>query len=354
MATIQTRSEDAVNRREQYMLGKLERELGIRFRPVLPEQAGDPGRLLFLPSGTALEVEESLSPRERALITLLLGEIEERRFDPQETLEYWVRGCVAGREPELPEEVRGLAWKRRVPLLMSAFSPVSPAFHGELEEVCRAYFAGTDPWLVEAGRDIWVVFVPLSALGEAEEPMSRDELRILLLQGAEGWAEAVASEAGKNLRLIVHPPLGSAEEAAEALAELGALERLVHRLLPEREVSGSWQWEPEKLAAALDPEAALAFLRRHGPEDESGIPELRRTLEAFFRFDLNVSETARHLYIHRNTLLYRLDRFRRETGLDVRKFEDAVIARLWLVLSRMWESDRSPLDELRKKESDFL
>ena len=54
-------------------------------------------------------------------------------------------------------------------------------------------------------------------------------------------------------------------------------------------------------------------------EDE----ELIETAEAFVRCSLNVSETSRLMNIHRNTLMYRLDKIKRETGYDLRKFEDA-------------------------------
>lgn len=48
-----------------------------------------------------------------------------------------------------------------------------------------------------------------------------------------------------------------------------------------------------------------------------------------------MSETAKKLYIHRNTLLYRLDKFKNETGLDVRTFHDAVLVKLALVLYKV-------------------
>ncbi|GJM80639.1 hypothetical protein HMSSN139_31350 [Paenibacillus sp. HMSSN-139] len=51
--------------------------------------------------------------------------------------------------------------------------------------------------------------------------------------------------------------------------------------------------------------------------------------------DCNVSETAKRLYIHRNTLLYRMDKFKQETGLDVRTFNDAVLVKLELLLYKV-------------------
>ena len=52
--------------------------------------------------------------------------------------------------------------------------------------------------------------------------------------------------------------------------------------------------------------------------------EMLQTIEMFFHKDLNLSDTARQLFIHRNTLVYRLDKVQRQTGLDLRHFDDAV------------------------------
>ena len=49
------------------------------------------------------------------------------------------------------------------------------------------------------------------------------------------------------------------------------------------------------------------------------------TIDKFFENSLNISETSRQLFVHRNTLVYRLDKIERLTGLDLRKFDDAVV-----------------------------
>ena len=56
--------------------------------------------------------------------------------------------------------------------------------------------------------------------------------------------------------------------------------------------------------------------------------EETQAAEAFFENSLNVSETARKLFIHRNTLVYRLDKLQKLTGLDIRVFEDAMTYRI--------------------------
>ena len=56
------------------------------------------------------------------------------------------------------------------------------------------------------------------------------------------------------------------------------------------------------------------------------------TINKFFENNLNVSETSRQLYIHRNTLVYRLDKLQKSTGLDLRVFEDAITFKIALMV----------------------
>jgi carbohydrate diacid regulator len=56
------------------------------------------------------------------------------------------------------------------------------------------------------------------------------------------------------------------------------------------------------------------------------------TINRFFDNNLNVSETSRQLYIHRNTLVYRLDKLQKMTGLDIRLFEDAITFKIALMV----------------------
>lgn len=60
--------------------------------------------------------------------------------------------------------------------------------------------------------------------------------------------------------------------------------------------------------------------------------ETLSTINKFFENSLNVSETSRQLYIHRNTLVYRLDKLEKSTGLDLRKFEDAITFKIALMV----------------------
>ena len=69
-------------------------------------------------------------------------------------------------------------------------------------------------------------------------------------------------------------------------------------------------------------------------EDE----DMAATAEEFLESSLNISETSRNLYMHRNTLMYRLDKIERMTGLDIRKFSDAVTFRVIAILYKLSQS----------------
>ena len=68
----------------------------------------------------------------------------------------------------------------------------------------------------------------------------------------------------------------------------------------------------------------------HGPDEFD--EETLMTIYKFFENSLNVSETSRQLFIHRNTLVYRLDKLQKQTGLDLRVFEDAITFKIALMV----------------------
>jgi carbohydrate diacid regulator len=67
--------------------------------------------------------------------------------------------------------------------------------------------------------------------------------------------------------------------------------------------------------------------------------EMLMTVSKFFENNLNLSEAARKLYIHRNTLIYRLEKIQRITGLDLRTFEDAVLLKIIIMLGKSLSSN---------------
>ena len=66
--------------------------------------------------------------------------------------------------------------------------------------------------------------------------------------------------------------------------------------------------------------------------------EMTTTAEEFLENSLNLSETSRNLFMHRNTLMYRLDKIERLTGLNIRQFSDAVTFRVISILFKLLQS----------------
>lgn len=63
------------------------------------------------------------------------------------------------------------------------------------------------------------------------------------------------------------------------------------------------------------------------------------TIQKFFDNNLNVSETSRKLFVHRNTLVYRLEKIKKITGLDLREFDDAIVFKVALMVDKYLQSD---------------
>ena len=69
--------------------------------------------------------------------------------------------------------------------------------------------------------------------------------------------------------------------------------------------------------------------------------ETLMTIQCFFENNLNVSETSRKLFVHRNTLVYRLEKVRKLTGLDLREFEHAITFKVALMVKKYLTSKPS-------------
>ena len=74
------------------------------------------------------------------------------------------------------------------------------------------------------------------------------------------------------------------------------------------------------------------------------------TIHKFFENNLNISETARQLYVHRNTLVYRLERIEKVLGLDIRTFEDAMLFKIALMVISNMNYQKSLLEREKEEE----
>ena len=89
---------------------------------------------------------------------------------------------------------------------------------------------------------------------------------------------------------------------------------------------------------AVDEQAAAGLGDIQVVLKESLDEETLFTIQKFFENNLNVSETSRKLFVHRNTLVYRLEKIKRLTGLDLREFDDAIVFKVALMVRKYLSS----------------
>ena len=132
-------------------------------------------------------------------------------------------------------------------------------------------------------------------------------------------------------------------EVARNVGELHSSYRQARRAIeigrvyaPERTIHVYRSMLLERFLSELSPEVAEHYHSLLFNRSTARLfgEEMLYTIEMFFKKDLNLSDTARQLYIHRNTLVYRLDKVQRQVGLDLRKFEDAVTFKMLLEMSK--------------------
>ena len=148
--------------------------------------------------------------------------------------------------------------------------------------------------------------------------------------------DTAETEAGIRLQAGIGRITRNAAELKASFAEAEAALDTGRRFLPGETVYAYNRLATERLMDAI-PAEIRAQLRKElfTPETRKLLnSEMMETIEAFFRNDLNLSTTAREMFIHRNTLIYRLDKIRKATGFDLRRFQDAAAFRL---LSRLPE-----------------
>ncbi len=134
-------------------------------------------------------------------------------------------------------------------------------------------------------------------------------------------------------RVALSRPVRHMDRLPEALRESMEAMQIGRRYYPNRLIDAADALGEGRLFYTLPRQTGMDYLREilsesFRADSHAFEGDLLRTAEAFLANDLNIAETARTLHVHRNTLIYRLDQIRNETGLDIRRFEDAMRYRL--------------------------
>jgi len=180
--------------------------------------------------------------------------------------------------------------------------------------------------LVEMDRHLVALVKDMAMVESADE----------LNQFAQAVCETLISETAHQAVVGIGQPrmnlglLGESYREARRAMEVGRIFR------PQETICQFSRLMLERFLTELNPEVSMYYHKLLFNRKTARLfnEEMLYTIEMFFKKDLNLSDTARQLYIHRNTLVYRLDKVQRLTGLDLRRFEDAVTFKILLELKK--------------------
>ncbi len=147
--------------------------------------------------------------------------------------------------------------------------------------------------------------------------------------------DTMLSELMFKVRVGYSTPKETLPELIDARSEAALALRIAGLFQEPREVAAYARLGIARLIYELPWELCELFLQEiFGKElpDQKIDEEMKLTIRRFFENSLNVSETARQLYLHRNTLVYRLERLEKLIGLDIRRFDDAMTFRIAMMV----------------------
>lgn len=350
---------DTMPAAEWRALAAQQRSAGGETRAVVKEH------ILYFRLGAAAEerldvlsVEEVLiTPSERRLVEMLLeagspsaapkavkhtgsgGEDERRAMLVRDwILQHLESGEMRADMPELLASQMSL-YAPRIPfLLYGDYSDAQTVTYGDLKKLLESFFEA-EIALIPLMEKEWLILGSeslLTASTETSEDGEEESMEEALAAICSGLYEMLSNEWVGECHVTINYPMTPAKSLLSTVQEMREAIKLGKMYHVGNNLHFPWSMHMEKLLFAVpDYERTLFVEHILRGIDHVLDSEMLSTLEQFFALDCNVSETAKKLYIHRNTLLYRLDKFKQETGKDVRTFSDAVLVKTALLLYKV-------------------
>ena len=192
-------------------------------------------------------------------------------------------------------------------------------------ETVRALFPGKSGDFVTAVDEKSIIVV--KELGEKEGYPEMDKIAQMILDSL--WEEK------QQETLVAYGTIvNEIKEVSRSYKEARSALNVGKIFFPERSIIAYSSLGIGRLIYQLPIPLCKMFIREifDGKSPDDFDEETLTTINKFFENSLNVSETSRQLYIHRNTLVYRLDKLQKSTGLDLRVFEDAITFKIALMV----------------------
>ncbi|SEC38940.1 helix-turn-helix domain-containing protein [Paenibacillus sp. GP183] len=230
-------------------------------------------------------------------------------------------------------------YSTKIPLLLYGdYSQNLQVSYTDLKKLLESFFEA-EIILIPLMEKEWLILGSEALLASGDDDRE-DHHEESMEQGLDaigsGLHEMLANEWVGDCHLAIHYPIKPAKSLLSTILQLRETIMLGRTFHVGRFIHLPWQLHLEKLLHRVEEDEKNEFLDRVLRGGDYVLDsETMMTLDHFFALDCNVSETAKKLYIHRNTLLYRLDKFKNETGFDVRSFNHAVLVRLALLLYKV-------------------
>ena len=232
-----------------------------------------------------------------------------------------LRGELAGRD--ITATATRLHLDPALPRVVYAIETESP-YDQNVQRTIRSIYP-------ESGQNylISLTETQLSLLIPAPSQNSED-----LLDGAESRVDMLSMEGRCNARVAHSTVVEDIHKLPQAMQEALAALEIGKIFYTDRKVNAYSSLGIGRLIYQLPKPLCQIYLQEvfGGDLPEIFDDETLNLVEKFFENNLNTSETARKLYIHRNTLIYRLDKIQKETGLDLRTFDDALMVKVALLV----------------------
>ncbi|MFE5322880.1 PucR family transcriptional regulator [Paenibacillus sp. NPDC056579] len=228
----------------------------------------------------------------------------------------------------------------KIPLLLYGdYSQSRKVSYQELKKLLESFFEA-EIILIPLMDKEWLILGSEKMLSmdgaDEKEYGEEDSLEDTLAAIGYGLHEMLENEWVGECHLAIHYPIIPSKSLYATVLQLRETMMLGRTYHMGNNMHLPWMLQLEKLINLIPEAEKTNFLERVLKRLDVALDtETMTTLEQFFQLDCNVSETAKKLYIHRNTLLYRLDKFKQETGLDVRTFNDAVLVKIALLLYKV-------------------
>ena len=197
--------------------------------------------------------------------------------------------------------------------------------HSSMESV-KSLFGGKSKDFITAVDEKNIIVVKELGPGDGYPEMDKTAHEILDLLKAEGE---------ENIRIAYGTIVNDIKEVSKSYKEAKLALDVGKIFFDEKEVIAYSALGIGRLIYQLPIPLCKMFIREifEGKSPDEFDEETLTTINKFFENSLNVSETSRQLYIHRNTLVYRLEKIQKKTGLDVRVFDDALTFKIAMMVA---------------------